>query len=481
MEIYRSLGIEDEIRAQRAREAGVNLLVRGKNLTDPDMKKGEVAWPDASDISPTAHATCEQDRLEPILRSHAERHGAEILFNTELVEFEQDHAGVYALIRNINTQEECRVEASYLIAVDGVNGTIREMLGIRRHGPGALQHWVNVIFDTNLQSVLNDLHFTGSMLTDINGSLVSREGSDHWSMSVQYFPERGQHPENFTEDYCRELIRKGAGRSDFNAEIVDVRSWVAAAYVAEKFKEGRVFLVGDAAHVMPPTGGFGGNTGIHDAHNLAWKLEAVMNGTAGPQLLETYDCERMPVAEHTMEQALARLQAWFKDPAKKLPPPVEIVLDYNVVFGYKYHQGAIIPVEGDGADQAFEDPHAPSGRLGTRAAHISVEFRGERRSTIDLFAGKWVLVVGPGGSKWLEGAVASKKAEELELQCYMFGPGGELKDIENRHGSAYGLDSDRAMLIRPDGFIAWRSRGLIESPETVLQKVFRLLTFEKSS
>jgi 2-polyprenyl-6-methoxyphenol hydroxylase-like FAD-dependent oxidoreductase len=112
---------------------------------------------------------------------------------------------------------------------------------------------------------------------------------------------------------------------------VDARSWTVAAYVADHFAKGRVFLIGDAAHLMPPTGGFGGNTGIHDAHNLAWKLDAVLRDAAGPSLLDTYDNERRWIAERTLAQALARLQAWFKDPSKKLPRAEKIIDDYHVI------------------------------------------------------------------------------------------------------------------------------------------------------
>ena len=130
------------------------------------------------------------------------------------------------------------------------------------------------------------------------------------------------------------------------ADLVDARSWEVAAFVAERFREGRVFLVGDAAHVMPPTGAFGGNTGIHDAHNLVWKLAAVLKNAAGPMLLETYDCERRPVAEHSLKQALARLQAWFKDPSKRLPTRAPLIDDYDVVFGQRYDAGALIAIDG---------------------------------------------------------------------------------------------------------------------------------------
>lgn len=165
--------------------------------------------------------------------------------------------------------------------------------------------------------------FRAVFLTDINGTLVPR-GDGRWLMAVQFVPSRGERAEDLTPDRCRDLIRRGAGRTDLEVDVVDVRPWEAAVAVADRYKDARVLLVGDSAHVMPPTGGFGGNTGIQDAHNLAWKLEAIVNGTAGPELLETYDAERRPIADRTVAQSLARLQAWFKDPSHRLPAPEPI-------------------------------------------------------------------------------------------------------------------------------------------------------------
>jgi putative polyketide hydroxylase len=247
--------------------------------------------------------------------------------------------------------------------------------------------------------------------------------------------------------------------------------------VADRFKEGRVLLVGDSAHVMPPTGGFGGNTGIQDAYNLAWKLEAVVNGAARPELLETYDAERRPIADRTVAQSLARLQAWFKDPGKKLPPAEPIVDDYAVVFGYRFQSGAFIGDAPDASGQVFDNPRAPSGRPGSRASHVVVERNGKRASTIDLFGDYWVLLAGPRGHDWCEAADKSAAARRMDLQCYRMGPHSDLHDVYGRWSAAYGVADDGAVLIRPDGFIAWRSHQLAADPETVMRTVLERLSF----
>ena len=144
MEIFRSLGIEEEIRAKRTGDQQAGGVARGKNLADPAIEwMRPHAWPDVEGLSPTPPATCDQHVLEPILRAHAERLGADVRFNTELVSFAQDRE-VRALIRNRQTGEEQEVQAAYLIGADGANGTTREILGISRDGPGVLQHWMNI-------------------------------------------------------------------------------------------------------------------------------------------------------------------------------------------------------------------------------------------------------------------------------------------------------------------------------------------------
>ena len=146
MEIYRSAGIEAEIRARDLTDDRSASVARMKNLADSEVSWQWMPPSDASDISPTTAATCDQDQLEPILRAHAERDGADVRFNTELVSFTQSRNHVVARIRDRSTGTETGVHARYLIGADGTQSAVREAVGIRRHGPGVLQHWLNVIF-----------------------------------------------------------------------------------------------------------------------------------------------------------------------------------------------------------------------------------------------------------------------------------------------------------------------------------------------
>jgi 2-polyprenyl-6-methoxyphenol hydroxylase-like FAD-dependent oxidoreductase len=453
MEIYRGAGIEAEIRARDLTDGRSASVGRMKNLAAGEVQWQGIPWSETTDISPAAAATCDQDQLEPILRAHAERHGADVRFNTELVTFAQPGDEVVARIRDRSTGVESDVRVEYLVGADGTQSGVREAVGIGRHGPGVLQHWMNVIFDADLPAVVDGRAIRSVFVTDINGTLVPR-GDGRWLMAVQFVPDRGERAGQFTPDYCRDLIRRGAGRADLRVDIVDARPWEAAAAVADRYQEGRVFLVGDSAHVMPPTGGFGGNTGIQDAYNLAWKLDAVVKGGMAPRLLETYDAERRPIADRTVAQSLARLQAWFKDPSGRLPPPEPIRDDNAVIFGYCYPAGAFVADGRNAAADLFEDPRSPSGRAGSRAPHLAVT--PAPVSTVDLFADRWVLVSGPDGKGWADCVRRSSAARALGVVWHGIHPAGDLHDVAGRFSTVYGVGPDGAVLIRPDGFIAWR-------------------------
>jgi putative polyketide hydroxylase len=218
------------------------------------------------------------------------------------------------------------------------------------------------------------------------------------------------------------------------------------AYVADRFRDGPVFLAGDAAHVIPPIGGFGGNTGVQDAHNLAWKLAFVLRGQAGEGLLDTYEAERLPLADFTVEQALLRMHHRGRGSA-----PAEMLHDLAVIFGYRYHSAAVI-----GAEQGPPalDPRSLHGQPGTRAPHAWLERDGQRISTLDLFGRELVLLAEHQGTAWRE-AAALARAHGAALAVYQLGQ--DVSDCEGALAEAYRIGPTGALLVRPDGFVAWRA------------------------
>jgi putative polyketide hydroxylase len=466
MEIFRTLGLEGEIRAKRTGDQQGGGLARARNLADPDLQWSEVTWPDASPFSPTQPATCDQHVLEPILQARASALGADVRFDTEFLSLLQREDGVRARVRTRSTGVEQTIEAAWLIAADGAAGALRDMLGVGRTGPGVLQHWMNIIFETDLPATLRGRRFTACFVTDINATFTPREGG-RWLLSLQYSPEKGELPESFTAERCRDLVRSGAGNPEVRADLVDARAWSVAAHVADRFRTRRTFFIGDAAHLMPPTGAFGGNSGIHDAHNLAWKLAHVLRRGAAPRLLDTYDSERRPLIAATLDQSLARLKRWFKDLGGRLPETVEIVPDYDVVFGQRYTRGAITaePV----GDPAPFVPHGNlSGLPGTRAPHRLITVAGNQISTLDLFDRELVLLAAPG-SAWHAAARAMSS-----------GP-GMMHVVELDDLAPFGVENEGAVLVRPDGFVAWRSQLLPADPLASLRNVCDALGFRTAA
>ena len=257
-------------------------------------------------------------------------------------------------------------------------------------------------------------------------------------------------------------IEKAIGRPDLPIEIITTGRWELSALITDRFAAGRVFLVGDAAHTLPPTrGGFGANTGIHDVHNLAWKLSAVLSGSSGPELLETYDAERRPVAWGRLEQTFARPD--YAKYAAGVADGVAILDETAMELGQLYRSTAVI---GAGAElPPAARPEVWAGQPGTRAPHLWVEKGGARITTLDLFERGWVLLA--ADERW--GPAAAKAAGKLRLDLRPLRIGVDLQPTDGRaFREAFGISSGGASLIRPDGFIAWRSVELAHDPAGAL-------------
>jgi hypothetical protein len=264
--------------------------------------------------------------------------------------------------------------------------------------------------------------------------------------------------ENITEQRALELLRAAIGVPDIPVVIEDVAKWRAEADSAERYQDGRVFLAGDAAHVVPPNGGFGGNTGVQDAWNLAWKLGLVLRGAAGLGLLDTYDEERRPIGELTVEQAYARyvtrVAPYLGD--EGMQPLVD---DFSMEIGYRYNSAAVVLEPGD--DRALhQHPGESKGRPGSRAPHVFVEHEGEKVSTLDLFGREFTLLLAPGAEAWRDAVSTAAGELGLPLASYVI--------AEPEFPDAYGIGGAGAVLVRPDGVVGWRAiDGTGASPATV--------------
>ena len=476
IELYRRVGLESVIEEAAAAE----FVQDGAIMAVETLAGRELEWFFRSvnegfeDLSPVRRLFITQRGLEPILRGRAEAAGARLAYGAEVVAAEQDADGVTARVRGGDGAERT-VRARYLVAADGSRSPMRERLGIRLRGHRPFARCLTIYFRADVRPLLRDrnLSVVYTFNDDVQGFFRFEIEGDAGFFAVNAARDgRGERTTDVAADQskarCVELVRAGLGVPELPVEIESVQPWIASAEWAERFSEGRVFLAGDAAHAMPPTGGFGGNTGVHDAHNLAWKLAAVLGGTAGPPLLDTYDAERRPVGELTVEQAYTR---WVVRLAPELGKEglVPFVPDPPIELGYRYRSAAVVGEAGDDG-AVCENPKEPSAAPGTRAPHVALTRDGDVVSTVDLAGPGFALLAGEDGERWCQAARAAAGDLGVELRTYRIGADGDLVAPAASFAEVFGTGRDGAVLLRPDGFITWRTGSSADKPDAVLAR-----------
>ncbi|MFJ6562773.1 FAD-dependent oxidoreductase [Streptomyces sp. NPDC091412] len=488
MELFRVAGVEPDIKT------AASLLADNHGILQTPTLAGEAGeWlfkhidPDGglARFSPTSWCLCSQNDLEPELLRGARKLGGDLRYSHEMESFEQDGEGVTAVVRDRGTDERYTVRADYLVAADGPRSPVRRRLGIGHSGPGDLFANVSVTFRSKLLAeVVGERRFICCYLTgpDADGALLPVDNKEHWVFHAPWHPERGERLEEFTEDRIQRHIRRAIGAPDLDVEITGKASWRAAERVADRYSAGRVFLAGDSAHEMSPTGAFGSNTGIQDAHNLVWKLAAVLGGWAGPGLLETYDTERRPVATATSARASAR-SVEHSHPGFAPAPGIGGgrrggIL--NVVLGYRYPHGAVLGAEPD--QEVVPEAMRLTGEPGSRAPHLWLRRGGARISTLDLYERSLVLLSDARSTAgWHTAALRLAESDGVRLDSYRVGAELTYDPHSGADGAApdwaraHGTTADGAVLVRPDGFVAWRAAAAAPDPEATLRQVVRTL------
>jgi putative polyketide hydroxylase len=475
MELLDGLGLGDAVRAVETPHAQYGDILQVESLSGKELNRFDGPFRhDTHGVSSTGWTLVGQDRLEPILRRRAEELGADVRFGTELVSYEQDDESVTAVIRRLADGSERTVRAKYLIAADGHRSPIRAGLGIGTHGRGTFGRQMIILFRADLEKYVDGRKFFLCFVSNpqVHGVLgqLGASGTDRWCLAPSLRPDDTH--DDYSAERCLELVRAAVGVPDLPVSIEDASSWEIAAQVADRFRAGRVFLAGDSAHVMPPTGGFGGNTGLQDAHNLAWKLALVLRGTAEPSLLDSYEAERVPVAEFTTEQGVIRyLQRSGLDQeiAARHQP------EATVLFGHRYRSDAVAAEDDDPAP--VEDPRGASGRPGTRATHLQLRLRDRDTTVAELVHCDFALLAAPDGQEWLAAGAELCARLALPLDRYLVGPSPDatLVDPTGEFTERFGIGRTGAVLVRPDGFVAWRSSGLPANPAGTLAGVFARL------
>jgi 2-polyprenyl-6-methoxyphenol hydroxylase-like FAD-dependent oxidoreductase len=462
VEIFRQVGLEDPVLAVGGRLAGGRGRISVATLAEADwtsLAEAASVWSDPGvPLSPVQGGRCSQDLLDEILLAAARERGAEVRFGAEVTAIEQDAAGVTATLAGRDGGQARKIRADFLIVADGAGGGLRESLGVPASssaGPAAMGNpIVNILFRADLRALTGGHEFfTCGIANEVIpwGLLMAIDGRERWVLHVPFDPTRDETAEDFTPERCRDLVQRGAigaRPEQVPVEILSILPWRVAARLADRFRAGRVFLAGDAAHVVPPTGGFGLNSGVADAHNLAWKLARALRGTAGPALLDSYEAERRPVARFTLEQAMLRLERpdlhW--DPSRTAErEALGIANDLVVHLGYRYDSAAILGAEPMPSlhDLARDLDGAP----GSRVPHAWLERDGRRVSTLDLGDSDFALLGGPAAQGWCAAA------KGLGIPAF------PIDDPPGLWHLTAGVGEEGALLVRPDGFVAWRERS----------------------
>ena len=427
--------------------------------------------------SPQRRERCPQNMFDPILRGFAAaQKSVRMRYRTRLLSFTHDAESVTAEVENAESGARERVVARFLVGCDGARSLVRETLGIPMQGNPVLTYTTNVIFRC---ADLLSLHDKGKAYRHIFigpegtwSTIVAINGGDQWRFSIIGNTAK----QDYTTDEIKAAIRRAVGR-DFAFEILSVLPWVRRELVADTYRRGRVFIAGDAAHAMSPTGGFGMNTGIGDAVDLSWKLAAVLEGWGGDGLLDSYTTERQPIGARNVAEASGNLRRMLSvtvhpdiadDTAAGAATRAEVGHAFSemmrrewftlgIHLGYRYDGSPICWPDGSPAPADEARTYVPTARPGHRAPHA---WLADGRSTLDLF-GRGFTLLGFGADAAAAGPLIDAGGAR----------GVPLAFVPLDEPQIAALYERKFVLVRPDGHVAWRDDRMPADPIRLIDVV----------
>ena len=438
------------------------------------IKMPTMGDPRSTEFSPERQAHCPQTWFDPILREKATSYEhVSLNYRRRLEGFTQDDEGVTAQVVNLETNEREFIRAQYMVGCDGYLSTVRKHLGIGMRGEPYLDTSVNIELDI---PELKSLHKIGDagryVMVGPEGTwatFIAVDGKRTWRITLY-----GANDIDVDKIDIDAAIRRCVGR-DFDYKINSVGKWVRRMVVADRFRDGRVFLAGDAAHTHPPNGGFGMNTGLGDSMDLAWKLEAVLDGWGGDALLESYDLERRPICHRAASESLANYRRLTSktgyalieaDTAEGRALRTELGdrlqrenskawQPLGIHLGVIYSPSNI--VVSDGAPPPEDDTigYKPTTYPGARAPHAWLP---DGRSALDLFGKGFVLM------RFSDRDVTDLVQEAAKQRI-------PLRVVDIRDPQTASLYERELVLVRPDGHVAWRANELICDVRALMRRV----------
>lgn len=438
--------------------------------------EGGARSPNVLTNSPERYQRCPQTWFDPILRDHAASFpGNRLLYDTEMERFEDrgDHVRATLVDRASGARRE--IAAEYMVACDGAKSGVRDALGITMAG-SMLSYEINVYFESDAVFRPGERISVLSWLIGPNGlwgGLSAIDGRRLYRLWLTQMPQDTDLEKFDGARYVREAVGE-----DIPFEVVGILPWLRQQRVANEFRKGRVFLCGDALHNLTPTGGFGMNTGILDAIDLSWKLEAVRAGWAPERLLDTYKIERRPVAERNVNEATYTFANILRLP--KLPELCDAtpagaaarekvgrhIVEHQferefknegIVMGYRYDPSPIVVPDGTPAPPDTPMTYTQTARPGSRAPHATLA---DGRSTLDLFGRGFALLrMGPEAPS-VDAFVDAARARKVPLTVTAI-----------PEPAVRALYEQPLAIVRPDGHVAWRGAVVPADPLAVIDTI----------
>ncbi|GAA2588618.1 FAD-dependent monooxygenase [Winogradskya consettensis] len=525
VEIMRDMGIEDEVLAEATPHHLMGDTVFCSSLAGDEIGRVRT-WgthpareADYRLASPSLNCDLPQTLFEPLLIGQAAARGSRIRFDTEYVSLEQDADGVSVRVRDRISGHEYVIRAKYVIAADGGRSKVAADLGLPMAGQMDVAGSMNIVFHADLSafvahrpSVLYWVLQPGATIGGIGLGLVRMVRPwNEWLITWGY--DISGPPPKLDDEMATGIVHSLIGDDSVPVIIRSLSLWGNNKMYAERYREGRVFAVGDAVHRHPPSNGLGSNTSIQDSYNLAWKLAHVLSGKAGAGLLDSFDAERAPVGKQIvlranksieefgailaalgvrgdqdvtqMQQAIAARGDDSPEGAarrEQLRAALELK-DYEfnahgVELGQRYASRAIVS-DGSPEPAYTRDPelfYHPTTWPGARLPHCWLGRDGHKVSTLDVAGkGRFVVLTGITGRPWAQ--AAAKVADQLgvELEAVVIGPGADLTDLYDDWARLREVGEDGCVLVRPDAHVAWRSAHLAADPSGELSRILTAL------
>ncbi|WP_231743570.1 FAD-dependent monooxygenase [Mycobacterium sp. GA-2829] len=483
MELFRSIGIADRVQREAFAGETSRRIEWRHTLTGEEF--GHLWWADPPtdgrrDYSPTRRVSCPQDRVQRHLLDAVRAQGmSTIRFRTPVVDVVERDGTIDVL----TGPEPATTSFDYVVAAVGSAASSCGWLPADSRTALTLGQQINIYFHADLRSHLGtDLSvLTWLLNTAAPGVMIAMDGRERWTFNFG-IDTAVESVADYPAERCVEIVRAATGIADLEVDVKSVGTWALCMRIAERYRQGRIFLAGDAAHQFPPTGGYGMNTGLADAVNLGWKLAAVIQGWAPERLLDSYEAERRPVAVDNGNFSLTNAIKMAEAGIGPRTPEVAAALesdDPETAAAARSSLAAAIPEQRAhfvDLDQEIgytygvaTAPHAAvfppdHGVVGGRLPHAWVRCAGARMSTVDLAGPGLTLVAGTQATDWIEAWHTGRGAI----------PGRALRvgvDVDTSGVDVFGIGAHGAVLIRPDGHIGWRTTTSGDELRAVLDEV----------